>query len=144
MPRQWHFCVILAIFPRGGDEYAERSLRCAEALASGTGFAEHIKHVRGWLAKAESPDLTIPALDLLLFGVDDLAFDALEATYFGGVVDGRRIAPPAAEDRRPTVILFGNNILEYRDDPRYASILQRTGLVDYWRKSGSQPDFRKG
>ena len=29
-------------------------------------------------------------------------------------------------------------------DPRHASLLERTGLEDYWRKSGTLPDFWRG
>jgi hypothetical protein len=81
---------------------------------------------------------------LLWFGAVSLALDALEAAYLGGEVDGRRIPPPDASDQRPTALLFSPTVLHFRDNPRYASLLERIGLDDYWRKSGSRPDFRKG
>jgi hypothetical protein len=91
----------------------------------------------------KNPDFSTPVSILLRFGAVDLAFDALEVTYFGGVLDGRRIPPPDANARRSTAPLWGAAILEHRDDTRFASILKRVGLEDYWRKSGSQPDFRR-
>jgi DNA-binding winged helix-turn-helix (wHTH) protein/tetratricopeptide (TPR) repeat protein len=124
-------------------EAIARGLRWAEALASGTGFAEHIEYVRRQMAQSPNADLTYTATVLFWFGAVDLAFEALQASYLGGMVESRRFAPPAALARRTMVPLFSNTVLAHRDDPRYASILQRSGLEDYWRKSGTEPDFRK-
>jgi hypothetical protein len=73
-----------------------------------------------------------------------LAFDALEAYYLGGVLVGMRHPPPGPLDKRPTFQLLSSYMLEQREHPRFKALLERTGLEDYWRKSGKVPDFRKG
>ena len=55
-----------------------------------------------------------------------------------------RVAPPGPLDGRVSCPLFAPAVLTLRGDPRYASLLARTGLEDYWRKSGTRPDFRRG
>ena len=40
-----------------------------------------------------------------------------------------------------TDILFRPSLHEFRRDPRFMRIAQRTGLLDYWQKSGKWPDF---
>jgi len=80
---------------------------------------------------------------MMRFGAVDMGFDALEAAYFGGEFVGWRIGPPDATAQRLTVPLFGTAMLEHRNDPRYLSILRRVGLEDYWKKSRTEPDFRR-
>ena len=130
--------------PEGtSQEHIERNARMADALASGIGLEQQVNLVRRDLANANGVELANTATILLWLGAVSLAFDALEAAYFGGNVDGRRIPPPGAADRRPTMHLFSTSALAVRDNPRFASLLERTGLEDYWRKSGTQPDFRR-
>jgi hypothetical protein len=74
----------------------------------------------------------------------DEAFALLEASFLGGVFNGTRVDPPGPLDPRPTDALFAPAVLSLRGDPRHASLLERTGLEDYWRKSGTLPDFRRG
>jgi hypothetical protein len=59
-------------------------------------------------------------------------------------VEGTRVAPPGPLDLRDSYPLFAPAVLSLRNDPRFASLLARTGLEDYWYKSGTQPDFRRG
>jgi len=75
-----------------------------------------------------------------LLGAPDLAFDMLEAFYFGGGALGRAVAPPGPYDRRITVPLFSPPIRPLADRPRYRAIAQRTGLVDYWHATGHGRD----
>ena len=79
---------------------------------------------------------------LAALGEPDQAIAALEVYYLGGTLFGHEIAPPFALDLRPTQALFVTPILAVRD-ARFAAVLERTGLEDYWRRSGSQPDFRR-
>jgi hypothetical protein len=58
-------------------------------------------------------------------------------------VNGTRIAPPGPLDLRSSGPLFAPAVLSLRNDPRFTSLLARTGLEDYWRKSGTQPDLRQ-
>ncbi|MGY4396650.1 DNA-binding winged helix-turn-helix (wHTH) protein [Sphingomonas sp. UYAg733] len=41
-----------------------------------------------------------------------------------------------------SVVLFRRDTFNLRELPGFATILERTGLEEYWRHSGSQPDFR--
>ena len=126
------------------QESTEFWARMADALASGTGLEQQVNVVRRHFDDVNRVELLNTATILLWHGAVSLAFDALEAAYFGGNVDGRRIPPPGAADRRPTMHCLHSPCWPYRDNPRFASLLERTGLEDYWRKSGSRPDFRKG
>jgi len=129
--------------PESGDEDTAHLLHTAEALASGTGFAEQLAVMRGRMAQWRRSDNSFYAYLMMRFGAVDMGFDALEAAYFGGEFVGWRIAPPDATAQRSTVPLFTPAILEHRNDPRYLSILKRVGLEDYWKKSRTEPDFRR-
>lgn len=76
-------------------------------------------------------------------GMTDAAFALMEAFYFGGMVNGTRVAPPGPLASRLTAVIFSRAVLSLQGDPRFASLLARTGLEEYWRKSGTQPDFRR-
>ncbi|MEO8897065.1 MAG: hypothetical protein ABI450_14435, partial [Rhizomicrobium sp.] len=43
-----------------------------------------------------------------------------------------------------SVVLFRRDTANLRDHPRFAKILERIGLEDYWRRAGVPPDFRGG
>jgi hypothetical protein len=40
-------------------------------------------------------------------------------------------------------VLFRSDMKAVRADPRFIPIVERLGLVDYWRSSGKWPDFCK-
>jgi hypothetical protein len=40
-----------------------------------------------------------------------------------------------------TTIIFRPALHNFRRDPRFMRVAQRTGLLDYWRKSGKWPDL---
>jgi len=65
--------------------------------------------------------------------VDD-AFTWLDRFFFGG--PGWPV--PAPLSRRKTSVLFYNEPLSR--DPRYAELLQRVGIAQYWRATGTRPD----
>jgi DNA-binding winged helix-turn-helix (wHTH) protein/tetratricopeptide (TPR) repeat protein len=119
-------------------------IRRAEMLASGRGIAELRNWARNSPAAPNIAGVGLVAPYFVLIGMVDEAFALLEAYFFGGVVNGTRIAPPGPLDPRPSYVLFEPAVLTLRSDPRFASLLERTGLEDYWRKSGTQPDFRRG
>jgi hypothetical protein len=77
-------------------------------------------------------------------GMADEVFEVLETTFLGGTIQGTRFDPPGRLDQRPTLALFHPAVLALRGDPRFGRLLERTGLEDYWRKSGTRPDFRGG
>jgi tetratricopeptide (TPR) repeat protein len=124
-------------------EQMEFWMREADALATGRNLAEVENNARAPVSVAMETLLFAAQSEVLLGRVDEL-FALLDAYFFGGIVDGTRVAPPGPLDLRDTTVLFTPALAGLRGDPRYASLLEHTGLEDYWRKSGTQPDFRRG
>ena len=69
-------------------------------------------------------------------------FVILQGYYFG---EGpwRNVAPEAGDQDRATNALFFPPMKAVWPDPRFTQLLQRIGLEDYWRQSGTVPDFRR-
>lgn len=124
-------------------EVTESLLRLAKALATGRGIAEIKTGIRTAPASVHIESFVGSVQLMALLGMVVEMFALFEAYYFGGVVNGTRVAPPGPLDVRFTGLLFNPVVLALKDDPRHASLLERTGLEDYWRKSGTQPDFRR-
>lgn len=68
------------------------------------------------------------------------SFDLLNGYYFG---EGAwaLVAPPAGDQDRQTSPLFQPPMRGLWKDRRFAALVGRIGLADYWRKSGSRPDY---
>jgi DNA-binding winged helix-turn-helix (wHTH) protein/Tfp pilus assembly protein PilF len=77
-----------------------------------------------------------------LLGRPDLTFGSLDRYYFNLGNFGRS-APISTYTRRTTDWLFSPALAAVRSDPRYESLLLKTGLEDYWRRTRSRPDFRR-
>jgi hypothetical protein len=69
-------------------------------------------------------------------------FAILDGYYFS---EGRwgKVAPLAGDEDRQTGPLFQPPMRSLWPDPRFARLLSRTGLEDYWRRSRSVPDLRR-
>jgi DNA-binding winged helix-turn-helix (wHTH) protein/tetratricopeptide (TPR) repeat protein len=80
---------------------------------------------------------------LALLGRDDYALDAAAACLLGGSFAGRTWPAPDRYAMRSAAMLFYPSLRELADRPGYARILRESGLEDYWKRSGSQPDFRR-
>ena len=122
-------------------EMAEVWMRKADALATGRGIAEfqNASSNRGTMRQG----VEMAVIDLASFGKVDELFSTLEIYFFGGEFEGKHVPPPGPFYPRNSFELFFPVPAEVRNDPRYASLLERTGLEDYWRKTGTQPDFRR-
>jgi len=70
------------------------------------------------------------------------AFPILDGYYFGEG-EWAAVAPPAGDADRQTSPLFLPPMREAWKDGRFNRLLQRIGLEDYWRRSGTVPDFRR-
>ena len=119
----------------------------AEALAKNdeSGIAAGRAYFRGVLRKDEPGTLeAVPRFAPLLAmtGARGDALSAFEAYLFGGDLFGRKVPSPRADEARFTSGLFSPPMLAQRD-ARFARLLGRSGLEDYWKRSGSQPDFRR-
>lgn len=66
----------------------------------------------------------------------------LEGYYFG---EGAwsKVAPAAGDQDRATSSLFLPPLKPAWLEPRFTQLLQRIGLEDYWRQTGTVPDFRR-
>jgi hypothetical protein len=75
-------------------------------------------------------------------GALDDSFEILEGYYFNA---GKwaYVAPAAGDADRITQPLFVPAMKNAWGDPRFDSLLQRIGLNEYWRRSGTVPDFRR-
>jgi hypothetical protein len=70
------------------------------------------------------------------------AHEIFRGYYFG---EGRwsKLAPLGGDEDRMTSILFQPPMRGIWGDPRFDQLLDRIGLSNYWRQSGTVPDFRK-
>jgi len=71
----------------------------------------------------------------------DTAFALLEGYYFGRGA-WSKLAPVAGNQDRATDALFQPPMKRAWSDARFALLMQRIGLEDYWRETGTVPDFR--
>jgi tetratricopeptide (TPR) repeat protein len=96
------------------------------------------------LRSARSETMAIPdAVPVLgLFGRLDLIFAGLDRYLLneGSFGSPARILPLS---RRYTDSLFTLPMAVARSDPRFAALVSRIGLEDYWRKTRSVPDYRR-
>lgn len=68
------------------------------------------------------------------------SFDLLDGYYFGeGQWAG--LAPPGGDQDRQTSRLFQPPMRGLWKDGRFGALVRRIGLTDYWRRSGSRPDY---
>jgi len=72
----------------------------------------------------------------------DDVFAILDGYYFGRG-PWQAVAPPAGDEDRQTSALFQPPMRTVWADPRFAQLLTHVGLEDYWRRSGTHPDFRR-
>lgn len=126
------------------DELAQRLILLAEAFVSERSRAVAIRRCREAPARGQIDNFATTAQVMAWLGLTDMMFEAAEAYFFGGSFNGERIAAPSPLDPRPSYMLFGPSLVPLRADPRWGALLERTGLEDYWRKSGTRPDFRSG
>ena len=79
---------------------------------------------------------------LSALGTLDETFQILDGYYFN---QGRwaQVAPAAGDPDRITQPLFLPPMKAAWADRRFGRLLQRLGLEDYWRQSGTIPDFRR-
>lgn len=159
-PFLWHVRYTVLI---GGKHYVEAAafVRSADQLPNGIvqPVAELFAKIADALAKGKANAATpselacflcdglenVPTAVTLLAecGAAAAVFDMLDAYFLGGLMNGQRAAPPGPSDERLSFMLFAPAVVALHKDPRYASLLARTGLETYWRASSTQPDFRR-
>jgi DNA-binding winged helix-turn-helix (wHTH) protein len=124
-----------------GADYLGSLGATAEALAgrlpAGEAIARNLAYLRAKPAAALDTALACAAL-----GDKRAAFEIFGGYYFG---EGTWAAlPPLGGDEdRFTSPLFQPVMREMWKEPAFGELVQRIGLEDYWRKSGTQPDYRR-
>jgi len=103
--------------------------------------AEAVRQVRALLGSPAMAESQAPLLAML--GEGDLALAAASAYVGGGDVGGSEWPAPDEFAMRSTAWLFYPSFRALADRPAYANVLRAAGLDNYWRRSGSQPDFRQ-
>jgi hypothetical protein len=83
------------------------------------------------------------AQSFVALGASAAAFELMEGYYFG-TGKWARLAPKGGDQDRVTSALFQPVMQPLWRTPHFAQLLERIGLEGYWRKSGRQPDFRRG
>lgn len=121
----------------------DRATQVADALASGQGRNAALDAFRA-MTDVDPEDVAMLAPLVAALGDTAMVFAMLDASYFGGTFHRVTLAPPTEVDARQTAVLFAPAVLALRNDPRHARLLARTGLEDYWRRSGTLPDWRRG
>ncbi len=104
--------------------------------------ADVAKAMEAMIAKAravEGERLNM-ALQATALGHVELALDMLEGVYLGS---GEWAVTPAKSTTRSTHPLFQPHARPLWREPRFAGILESTGLERYWRTTGTVPDYRR-
>ena len=120
---------------------AQSKLATALAEDDQAGVSEALDRVKEGL---DDPGYVPRAASVLaILGDSTTALTAYSAYLFGGSVAGHSYPAPGPLDLRSTQPLFAPSLQTVRESGRYLTLMQRSGLEDYWKRSGSQPDFRR-
>ena len=133
-------------------ELRDAALVTARALAGATDRATAVRANLGLLQSGHSEVLTYLNRKITLaqrvaqrcaaLGDKDSAFAILDGYYFGTGL-WAAVAPPAGDEDRNTASLFEPPMSNLWTDPRFSSLLERTGLSRYWRQPGTLPDYTR-
>jgi hypothetical protein len=76
-------------------------------------------------------------------GYTDMAFEHAYGYLLGkrDALTGERQPLPAHAERE-TYFLFASQTSAMRQDPRFPKLTAAIGLDDYWRATGTRPDYR--
>jgi DNA-binding winged helix-turn-helix (wHTH) protein/Flp pilus assembly protein TadD len=102
---------------------------CLEVAKRGAGFAENVTMFAASVGR-----------------IDD-AYRVLDSYFFdrGFAIGDRRWSSEQGmySDRRDrlTYFLFDPPLADFRRDPRFEPLTRTIGLADYWRKTGTRPDY---
>jgi hypothetical protein len=110
------------------DDSTELARFCADANALRRFFALHCLAALSHLGEV---DAAYALADQIFPDQRAATPDAIEARWLEG----------DARIHQTTYVLFWPWTAPMRADPRFAGLAERLGLLEYWRESGSAPDF---
>jgi hypothetical protein len=123
------------------EDFVNAIAAIAEALAGAAAARSAVSQALGFLRKNPATALYVANACSAVGALDD-AFAILEGYYFNsGEWSG--VAPLAGDQDRTTSPLFLPPMRSAWDDARFTRLLQSIGLEEYWRETGTVPDFRK-
>jgi tetratricopeptide (TPR) repeat protein len=127
--------------PELRDDFVRAMRAAAAALAGAQRPNAAVDELLTFLRDNPPAALTV-ANGCSALGALDQMFGILDGYYFNA---GKWavVAPLGGDQDRITSPLFLPPMKTAWTDSRFAPLLQRIGLEDYWRKSGTQPDFRR-
>jgi tetratricopeptide (TPR) repeat protein len=124
-----------------GKDFVDVIGAIAKALAGAAPAPSAVAQALGYLRKNPARSLYVANACSALEGLDD-AFAILEGYYFD-LGEWAVVAPLAGDLDRITSPLFLPPMRSAWHDPRFASLLQRIGLEEYWLQTRTLPDFRR-
>lgn len=127
--------------PAISDSLVATARATAEALADPARSEAAIAANRDYVV-ANSGNAPQVAQALVALGEAATALAILRGYYFGEGPWGR-LAPAGGDQDRQTSPLFLPPLRPLWPRPEFAALLRRIGLEDYWRQSGTLPDFRR-
>jgi tetratricopeptide (TPR) repeat protein len=123
------------------DDFVAATHATAEALAGRRPAESAVDEALAYLS--ETPGMALQTANACTaLGAHDDALEILGGYYFN---EGRwkQVAPSAGDQDRITNPLFLPPMQSLWRDSRFGRILERIGLENYWRQSGTLPDFRR-
>ncbi len=122
-------------------EYVAAVRMTAEALAGRRPRSEAVSHDLDYLRKNPGSALQV-AQACVALGDPSPAFRLFDGYYFGEG-EWRQLAPKGGDEDRITNLLFLPVMNPIWNLPEFNRLMERIGLNEYWRRSGSLPDFRR-
>ena len=124
-----------------GEDLVQPMRAVAQALGGRRAAGPAAAEALAFLSKNPAAALRIANACCALGALDE-TFQILDGYYFN---QGRwaQVAPAAGDPDRITQPLFLPPMKAAWADRRFGRLLQRLGLEDYWRQSGTIPDFRR-
>lgn len=124
----------------GVEPAVDFEVRIIRALADGS-----LEARRQALARVEANSTANPFhLPILAVSASVLGFPGTAIAMLEGFFFGRGKWAAGRAERPQTGVLFGPSARVLRQHSGFAGLLRETGLEDYWRATGTKPDYRRG
>jgi tetratricopeptide (TPR) repeat protein len=128
--------------PEIRDDFIKATRAAAEGLSGARVPESAVGEALTFLRNNPASALHVANACSALGALDD-TFRILDGYYFNAG-QWAAVAPAAGDPDRITNALFLPPMKTAWTDPRFGPLLQRIGLEEYWRQSGTVPDFRRG